>query len=439
MMPAFRRSSSIRDTRGHSKSDNAELGDTCWSRILSNNLAIRIVLGLIIAGGTVFVICLGPIYGSILILLLINMAYYEMVSLYDKVIQQHKQATGEEVSSKTGSVTGKFKKRVRIYVITEAFDVFSFISLETYFLLTTMVGISFPWLLPRLARKHPNIAPICGFVLSYHHLLLFISFFCGVVKFILSLEKGRSRQQFLRFAFIIMALLYVVIQSMMIIANLYYGMVWFLLPHAMIALNDVMAYFFGKMFGRTPLISLSPNKTLEGFLGAFVSTSLVVGMVTPTIMNFQPMVCPVNNFDFTPFAWMTTTCEPESIYKTSAYILPTWAANVLGMKEVLYKPCFVHVMILTLFASLFAPFGGFLASGFKRALKVKDFSDTIPGHGGMMDRFDCHILMGTFTYLYLKTFVRRSNYSPDAVMKVIAKMAPKDRTMLLEKLQEAFG
>ncbi|GBE60621.1 Phosphatidate cytidylyltransferase [Babesia ovata] len=125
-----------------------------------------------------------------------------MVNLYDKVIQQ-KQATGEDIASKTGSVAGKFRKRVRIYVITEAFDLLSFISLETYFLLTTM--------------------------------------------------------------------------SMMIIANLYYGMVWFLLPHAMIALNDVMAYFFGKMFGRTPLISLSPNKTLEGFLGAFVSTSLVVG------------------------------------------------------------------------------------------------------------------------------------------------------------------
>jgi hypothetical protein len=36
-------------------------------------------------------------------------------------------------------------------------------------------------------------------------------------------------------------------------------------------------------------------------------------------------------------------------------------------------------MVLAVFASIFAPFGGFFASGFKRAFKMKDFGDTIPG------------------------------------------------------------
>lgn len=45
-------------------------------------------------------------------------------------------------------------------------------------------------------------------------------------------------------------------------------------------------------------------------------------------------------------------------------------------------------MIAT-FASLIAPFGGFFASGVKRAFRIKDFGDTIPGHGGITDRFDC--------------------------------------------------
>ena len=39
----------------------------------------------------------------------------------------------------------------------------------------------------------------------------------------------------------------------------------------------------------------------------------------------------------------------------------------------------VHAMVLAVFASIFAPFGGFFASGFKRAFKMKDFGDTIPG------------------------------------------------------------
>ena len=50
-------------------------------------------------------------------------------------------------------------------------------------------------------------------------------------------------------------------------------------------------------------------------------------------------------------------------------------------------------MILSLFASLVAPFGGFFASGLKRAAQVKDFGDVIPGHGGLTDRFDCGMLM----------------------------------------------
>jgi CDP-diglyceride synthetase len=35
--------------------------------------------------------------------------------------------------------------------------------------------------------------------------------------------------------------------------------------------------------------------------------------------------------------------------------------------------------------------GGFFASGFKRAFKIKDFGDTIPGHGGFTDRMDCQV------------------------------------------------
>lgn len=49
----------------------------------------------------------------------------------------------------------------------------------------------------------------------------------------------------------------------------------------------------------------------------------------------------------------------------------------------------LHAIVLAMFASIIAPFGGFFASGFKRSFKIKDFGDSIPGHGGMTDRMDC--------------------------------------------------
>ena len=65
-----------------------------------------------------------------------------------------------------------------------------------------------------------------------------------------------------------------------------------------------------------------------------------------------------------------------------------------------------HGLALSLFASLLAPFGGFFASGFKRAFQIKDFGESIPGHGGVTDRMDCQIMMGLFVYVYVQTFVK---------------------------------
>lgn len=54
-------------------------------------------------------------------------------------------------------------------------------------------------------------------------------------------------------------------------------------------------------------------------------------------------------------------------------------------------PLQFHAVVLAAFASIIAPFGGFFASGFKRGFKIKDFGDSIPGHGGMTDRMDCQV------------------------------------------------
>lgn len=64
---------------------------------------------------------------------------------------------------------------------------------------------------------------------------------------------------------------------------------------------------------------------------------------------------------------------------------------------------------MSFFSSIIGPFGGFFASGFKRAFKIKDFGDMIPGHGGIMDRFDCQFLMATFVNVYISSFIRQAS------------------------------
>jgi len=69
----------------------------------------------------------------------------------------------------------------------------------------------------------------------------------------------------------------------------------------------------------------------------------------------------------------------------------------------------LHAIPMSVFASLICPFGGFFASGLKRALRLKDFGDTIPGHGGITDRIDCQVLMAVFASLYYWSYI---NVSP---------------------------
>ncbi len=56
----------------------------------------------------------------------------------------------------------------------------------------------------------------------------------------------------------------------------YNGMIWFILVIMLVTANDTFAYIFGKKYGKTQLISLSPNKTWEGFIGGLFST-IVMG------------------------------------------------------------------------------------------------------------------------------------------------------------------
>jgi phosphatidate cytidylyltransferase len=60
---------------------------------------------------------------------------------------------------------------------------------------------------------------------------------------------------------------------------MYEGMIWMLLPCFLVIVNDIFAYIFGKTFGKTKLIELSPKKTLEGFIGGLISTLIFTWIV----------------------------------------------------------------------------------------------------------------------------------------------------------------
>lgn len=71
-----------------------------------------------------------------------------------------------------------------------------------------------------------------------------------------------------------------------------------------------------------------------------------------------------------------------------------------------WAPFQFHALVMAVFASLVAPFGGFFASGFKRAFNIKDFGQSIPGHGGMTDRMDCQYVYNLTLYRFLCSLTR---------------------------------
>ena len=113
--------------------------------------------------------------------------------------------------------------------------------------------------------------------------------------------------------------------------------------------TDIGAFFTGKYYGKKPLAKkISPNKTVEGALGGIIFTFFIV-------------IIFVIYFDLFSFQW------------------------------VLYG----------IFSAIFAILGDLFESSIKRDMDVKDTGDLIPGHGGILDRFDSLIFTCAFTYYFI--------------------------------------
>ncbi len=126
-------------------------------------------------------------------------------------------------------------------------------------------------------------------------------------------------------------------------------------------LTDVLALVFGKLIGHIKIVpTISPNKTLEGFIsGLFLPATL---LVTLSFLILEKGM--LNSYTFSKYLYLDS-------------LIFQWG----------YFSCFI---IITL-CSLASIFGDLVASKAKRLMNVKDFSNLLPGHGGILDRVDSHL------------------------------------------------
>lgn len=120
--------------------------------------------------------------------------------------------------------------------------------------------------------------------------------------------------------------------------------------------------------------------------------TLIWGFIFAAFLaQFAILICPVR---IDKHWHVLSTCVPNEIFIPAEYTIPSFLLPAFklfgGSKTAMICPFQFHIAAMAFFASVIAPFGGFFASGFKRAFKIKDFGDLIPGHGGLMGKYCFH-------------------------------------------------
>ena len=133
-------------------------------------------------------------------------------------------------------------------------------------------------------------------------------------------------------------------------------------------LNDAFAYFVGVFFGKHKMIErVSPKKTWEGFFGGVILTSI--------------FLC----------AWAFIL----AIVDNGSHAI---------LKGLLDLDHWYHIVILSTLIPLVSVLGDLVFSSIKRYYGIKDFSNVLPGHGGILDRMDSIVFALTTCAIYLSLF-----------------------------------
>ena len=119
---------------------------------------------------------------------------------------------------------------------------------------------------------------------------------------------------------------------------------------------------FGKLLGRRFIYpSISPNKTLEGTL---------LGLVIPGFL-----------FLFLGYLFIEKEISGSEVF--SEFLVISKFIDSFG---------YLITFFIIMFSSLASISGDLLASKSKRLMGIKDFGNLLPGHGGILDRIDSHII-----------------------------------------------
>lgn len=260
-------------------------------------------------------------------------------------------------------------------------------------------------------------------------------YFSIFVASVLTLKPGIMRFQLSQHMWSLVMVGVIVFQCKFFASNMLNGLFWFVYPFIVVISNDVSAYFAGITCGRkfiqAPFLALSPNKTWEGFIGAFLAT-MVFSFIIPAYLAEIPwLTCPAEGLSLNPFP-PSLHCEVNPIFLKTQYDLPYWG-------PVMLYPMQLHGLAYGLFASLVAPFGGFFASAIKRAYRKKDFDSFMPGHGGMMDRMDCQLIMTAFSSFYIYSFIVPRAYTVAKMTFLASQMTPENQLKLWTELGKLLG
>lgn len=160
----------------------------------------------------------------------------------------------------------------------------------------------------------------------------------------------------------ISGIVYVVVLASFQLRLRHIGPEWILFLYGTIWLSDSSAYYIGTRLGRRKLYpQLSPNKTVEGAIGSIIGG--IAGSYILSILFLRP-----------------------------SHPIFVLSRNLSG----------TDILILGIIIGVGCIIGDLVESMFKRDAGVKDSSNLIPGHGGILDKIDSSLVVAPFIYFYLK-------------------------------------